>query len=59
MPRIQNHLGFLARRHPLHLKEKNKKMTMSQGGSLSFATPKKKKQINDDEPRKLAVIYYT
>jgi len=36
-------MSLLARRHLLHLK-KNKKMTMSRGGSPSSATPEKKKQ---------------
>jgi len=40
-------------------KKKNKEMTMSQGGSLSSVTLDKKKQIDDDEPRKLTIICYT
>jgi len=35
-------MSLLARRHLLHLR-KSKKMTMSQGGSPSSATPEKKK----------------
>ncbi len=39
MPRIQNHLGFMARHHLLHLR--------------------KKKQKDDNEPWRLAIICYT
>jgi hypothetical protein len=33
--------SLLVRRHLLHLRKKNKEMTMSQGGSSSSATPEK------------------
>jgi hypothetical protein len=48
-----------AHRHLLTWK-KNKEMTTNRGGSPSSVAPKaKKRQRNDDEQGRIAVIYYT
>jgi hypothetical protein len=52
-------MSLLTGHHLLHLRKKNKDMTMSQGGLLSSSRPEKKKERDDNEPKRLIVIFCT